>query len=73
MNEFLIKFGNTIKDKRKSTGLSQEAFAYKIGIDRAYYSSIENGKHNISLLQIKKIADGLNISIKELFENMENM
>ena len=70
MNEFLIKFGKIIKEKRKATGLSQEAFAYKVGIDRAYYSSIENGKHNLSLLQIKKIAEGLNISIKELFEKM---
>lgn len=70
MNDFLIKFGKIIKEKRKETGLSQEDFAYKVGIDRAYYSSIENGKHNLSLLQIKKIADGLNIKIKDLFEKM---
>lgn len=70
MNDFLIKFGKIIKEKRKETGLSQEGFAYKVGIDRAYYSSIENGKHNLSLLQIKKIADGLNIKIKDLFEKM---
>ena len=70
MNDFLIKLGKIIKKKRKETGLSQEDFAYKVGIDRAYYSSIENGKHNLSLLQIKKIADGLNIKIKDLFEKM---
>lgn len=70
MNDFLIKFGKIIKEKRKETGLSQEQFAYKVGIDRAYYSSIENGKHNLSLLQIKKIADGLNMKIKDLFEKM---
>ena len=70
MNDFLIKFGKIIKEKRKKTGLSQEDFAYKVGIDRAYYSSIENGKHNLSLLQIKKIDDGLNINIKDLFETM---
>lgn len=70
MNDLLIKFGKIIKEKRKETGLSQEDFAYKVGIDRAYYSSIENGKHNLSLLQIKKIADGLNIKIKDLFEKM---
>lgn len=70
MNEFLIKFGKIIKEKRKAMGLSQEEFAYRVKIDRAYYSSIENGKHNLSLLQIKKIADGLNIRIKDLFEEM---
>lgn len=70
MNELLIKLGNIIKEERKKTGLSQEAFTYKIGIDRAYYSSIENGKHNLSILQIKKIADGLNIKIKDLLKNL---
>lgn len=70
MNPLLIDLGNIIKEERKKTGLSQEAFAYKIGIDRAYYSSIENGKHNLSILQIKKIADGLNIKLKDLFEKM---
>jgi transcriptional regulator with XRE-family HTH domain len=70
MNEFLIKFGNIIKEKRKAMGLSQEEFAYRAEIDRAYYSSIENGKHNLSLLQIKKIAEGLNIKIKDLFEEL---
>ena len=69
MNEFLIKFGNIIKEKRKAMGLSQEEFAYRAEIDRAYYSSIENGKHNLSL-QIKKIAEGLNIKIKDLFEEL---
>ena len=70
MDKTLIKLGNIIKEKRKGTGLSQENFANKIGIDRTYYSAIENGKHNLSILQIKKIADGLNIKLSELLKDL---
>ncbi len=63
----LVKFGKRIKELREATGLSQEKFALKIGMDRTYYSSVENGKRNISLVNIKKIADGLGISLSELF------
>ncbi len=63
-------FGKRLKELRVKTGLSQEKFAYKIEMDRTYYSAVESGKHNISLNNIKKIADGLNITLSELFENM---
>lgn len=71
MNELLIKLGKIIKQKRKDIGISQENFAYKIGMDRTYYSSIENGKHNISILQIEKIANGLDITISELLQDLK--
>ena len=56
---------------RCKTGLSQEKFALKIGMDRTYYASVENGKRNISIRNIKKIADGLGVSLSELFNNVE--
>ena len=67
----LKSFGKKIRELRKKQGISQEAFANKIGMDRTYYSSIENGKHNLSLLSIKKISDGLGIDLKNLFENLK--
>ena len=63
-----VQFGNRIRLLRNNLGLSQEKFAAKIGIDRTYYASVENGKRNISIENIKKIADGFNISFAELFE-----
>lgn len=65
--EYLKVFGNNIKKIRISNGLSQEKFALRISMDRTYYASVEKGRRNISLLNIKKIADGFGISIKELF------
>jgi len=60
-------FGERIKELRNQTGLSQEKFALHIGIDRTYLASVEVGKRNISIQNIKKIADGLGISLSELF------
>ena len=67
----LKEFGQTIRDLRTKEGLSQEKFALKIGMDRTYYASVENGNRNISLMNIKKISDGFGISISELFRGLD--
>jgi len=69
-NQILLSFGSRLKHLRTSMGLSQEKFALKIGMDRTYYAAVESGKRNISLINIKKIADGLEISLCELFKDV---
>ncbi len=64
------KIGNRIRELRKETGLSQEKFAAKIGMDRTYFASVELGKRNISIVNLEKIADGLDVSLAELFLNI---
>lgn len=65
-------FGNRVKVLRKErTSLSQENFANSINMDRTYYASVESGKRNISLVNIAKIAKGLNVSLEELFIGVE--
>lgn len=66
----LNEFAARIKELRAATGLSQEKFALKIDMDRTYYASVEAGKRNISLRNIKKIADGFQISLEQLFKKM---
>lgn len=63
--------GKRIQELRAKTGLSQEKFALQIGMDRTYFASVESGKRNISILNIKKIADGLGVSISDLFEGIK--
>ena len=65
------KLGNRIKELRIQTGLSQEKFALKIDMDRTYFASVEAGKRNISIINIKKISDGLGTSLSKLFEGIE--
>ena len=63
--------GKSIKELRKEkTGLSQEKFALKIEMDRTYFASVEAGRRNISIVNIKKIADGLGVSLSELFKGI---
>lgn len=64
------KFGQRIQQLRKQKGMSQETFALSIDMDRTYLASIETGKRNLSLQNIKKLADGFNISLSELFHNL---
>ena len=68
--DLLKNLGLRIKKIRLKIGLSQEKFALKINMDRTYFTSVENGKRNISINNIKKIADGLGISLSELFEEL---
>ena len=65
------RIGVQIKELRKKNGLSQEKFALKIGMDRTYFASVENGKRNISIINLEKIAKGLDLSLSELFENIK--
>lgn len=64
------RFGDRVRELRVLTGLSQEKFALKIDMDRTYYSAVENGKHNISLKNIEKIANGLGVEISVLFKDI---
>lgn len=64
------ELGNRIRELRQNTGLSQEKFALKIGMDRTYFASVEAGKRNIAIENIKRIADGLNVTLSELFKGM---
>lgn len=64
------KIGNRIRELRSHTGLSQEEFAQKVGMDRTYFASVELGKRNISIVNIEKIANGLDVTLSEFFKDI---
>ena len=66
-NQIQISFGNRVREIRKSRGLAQEDFALECGLDRTYVSQVEQGKRNIGLQNVKRMADALHVSIAELF------
>lgn len=63
----LIEFGKKVKTLRKERGLSQEQLAFKANFHRTYVGMIERAERNITLANIKKVADALEIDIKDLF------
>ncbi len=60
-------FANNVKKYRTLKGLSQEAFAEKTGLHRTYISAVEREKRSISLDNVQKIADALEVDTYFLF------
>ena len=66
-------FGTIVRRYRQALGISQESFAEKCGLHRTYISAIECYHRSISLENIQRIADSLEIETYMLFvENYKN-
>lgn len=66
--EFLKKIGLKVQQFRKKLGISQEELAFRAGFHRTYIGMIERAERNITLSNMKRLADALQINIKDLFE-----
>jgi transcriptional regulator with XRE-family HTH domain len=62
-----IRFGRAIRRLRAEQGINQEEAAERCGLHRTYYSGVERGVRNLSLVNIEKIARGLKTSLRDLF------
>ncbi len=73
MKDFDIKimFGLRLRQIRKAKGISQEKLMLSTGIHRTYISEVERGIRNISIVNIYKISQDLEIDIRDLFDFSE--
>ena len=69
-SNILLNFGLRVQKLRKSKNLSQEQFANICELHRTYIGMIERGEKNITLKNIYKLANALNISIADLFKDL---
>lgn len=60
-----ILAGN-VKRARKAKGLSQEALADQVGIDRTYVSALERRIHSVSIDMVARLAQALDKQPHEL-------
>ena len=65
-----IRFGRAIRRIREEQEINQEEAAERCGLHRTYYSGIERGVRNVSLLNIERIAKGLKTPLPELFSRL---
>jgi transcriptional regulator with XRE-family HTH domain len=65
------KIGQRIKQLRDEKKMAQKDLAYSADLDRSYIASVENGQRNISIVNIEKIAEALNVTLKEFFNKKE--
>lgn len=63
--------GFAIQKLRREYGLSQEQLALKADIDRRYMSDIENGKRNLSIGILERLANAFRINCSDLFAYAE--
>ena len=65
---FLKRLGERIKQIRKKKGIKQKDLDYSLDIEKSNMSRIESGNTNPTIILLKKIAEELNISLKELID-----
>ncbi|SDL15683.1 MULTISPECIES: helix-turn-helix domain-containing protein [unclassified Paenibacillus] len=69
--EVLKLVGARIRALRKERGYSQEALGEKGGFHFSYIGQIERGEKNVSLVNLAKIAESLDVNLIQLFAYIE--
>lgn len=68
MSDLVRVLGNRIKMLRERFGITQEELAEKAGISAKGLGELERGKGNPTLLTLEALANGLGITLSELFK-----
>lgn len=63
-------FGRNMRRYRKKAGLSQEAVAVRMGVDRAHVSSMERGQQNVTLLTLWHASQALGVTPPDLLTDI---
>ena len=68
-----MALGAQIRLLRMERAFSQEGFAARVGLDRAYYGGVERGERNVAALNLIKIAASLDVEVGSLFPPIANL
>lgn len=66
--DIILRLGARVRLLREQANISQEALGLLSGLHRTYIGAIERGERNPSVLSLKKIADALKVSMRDLFD-----
>lgn len=64
----LVAIGNAIRELRAERGLSQEGLAHDAGVDRSYMGGIERGEHNLTVMNLLRICQSLQVRVSEILD-----
>lgn len=64
--KFLEAIGLRIRTRRESQNLTQAQLGERCDLDRTFIGSVERGERNVAILNLRKIAKGLRISLQDL-------
>lgn len=68
----IIAFGEQVKRLRLAQNISQEELAHRCGFYRTYIGMVERAERSITLCNVYKIAKGLDVDIKALFDHEQS-
>lgn len=71
-HEILNVFGENVRKFRRLLLISQEELAHKANLHRTYIGMIERAEKNITLVNIEKIANALEVKIEDLLKHRDN-
>lgn len=71
--EFLKKIGLKLKVIRSLRGMSQDEIVNKLDIDKSYYSKVERGLTNPTLLYMKNLAEILDVKLEYIIDTNINL
>ncbi|RDB47057.1 helix-turn-helix domain-containing protein [Tsukamurella tyrosinosolvens] len=70
LSDVTREFGRRVQQRRTELGLTQEVAAERIGVHWTYLGQVERGRRNVSLHNIVRIAQGLEIDAGELVRDL---
>lgn len=70
--DYLGILGRRVQQLRKERGWSQQELATKAGLDRAYLSTVEKGKQNITIGAAARIAAALDTTLSALIDEEDS-
>tara|TARA_B110000977_G_C10658144_1_gene330745 strand:+ start:100 stop:333 length:234 start_codon:yes stop_codon:yes gene_type:complete len=65
-HQIINLFGKNVRKYRRLLNISQEELAHRADLHRTYIGMIERAEKNITLVNIEKIANALEVNIDEL-------
>ncbi len=63
--QYLISIGKKVREARKAKGISMRQLVVLAEVHKSSLSEIENGKMNVKILALKKLADTIGVDLKD--------
>lgn len=71
-HDILNIFGENIRRYRRLLNISQEELAHRADLHRTYIGMIERAEKNITLVNMQRIANALEVKIEDLLKNSKD-
>ena len=65
----MIAIGEAVRAERTALGMSQEMLALEAELDRSYVGGIERGEHNLTLINLQRIAQAVGLTPSDLLKS----